>query len=114
MNHALLPKVKDAQLPAKYEAARFEIPLRCRIDGVEKMILIEEADAEALRARLDKVRVPIVGYRELSKKLGQEGIKMSTQALANMVNRRRLPCRRFGRKVTFYLPEVLERIGGKS
>lgn len=32
MNHALLPKVKDAQLPAKYEAARVAIAEASQVD----------------------------------------------------------------------------------
>ena len=90
------------------------VSLRCRIDGVEKTLVIEEAEAEALRARLDRVRVPIVGYENLRAALAAAGVETSVKTLQRMAGRRRLPCRKFGAKVTFYLQEVLERIGGRG
>lgn len=100
--------------PTTAPQERFAIQLRCRIDGRETTLLIAEAEAEAFRVRLDRVRVPIVGYENLRTALAKAGIETSVKTLQRMAGKRRLPCRRFGAKVTFYLPEVLERIGGIS
>lgn len=77
-----------------------------------------ELDDEALAlicAGLEpKEPAPIVGYQALSDALAAAGIKKCVRALKEWNAKGKLPHRRFNRRPTFYLSEVLERIGGRS
>lgn len=75
-----------------------------------------ELDAVAmaqLKDGLAGVRVPLVGYKALRDALAKVNIRKSLQTLMEWQGRGKLPSRRVNGRRTFYLDEVLERIGGR-
>lgn len=83
-------------------------------DGQVIELTITRAAALQMVGEITRVKAPIVGYAALRAALAGSGIKISLRTLQEQVSRRRLPCRRFGRKVSFYLDEVLQKIGGRG
>lgn len=82
-------------------------------DGTEITLRIASDEVVMLAADLERVKAPVRGYEALRVKLAEAQIKVSTRTLKAWVRRRLLPHRKLGRGVSFYLPEVMEKIGGR-
>lgn len=77
-------------------------------------VVLGEAELDAIAARVAGLKAPIVGYEALQAALARVGVKVAVRTLMEWKQKRRLPCRKHAKSVTFYLDEVLERIGGRS
>lgn len=92
------------------------ITLPVEIDGRPARLTISRESALALMEvtpLTPATEPPIEGYAALSAKLKEVGINRHPKTLERWCVAGRLPCRRFSKRVRFYLSEVLDTIGGR-
>ena len=97
------------------------ITLRVEIDGKPATLRMTPWAARALAVipltqaapLTPATEPPIEGYAALSAKLKEVGINRHPKTLERWCVAGRLPCRRFSKRVRFYLSEVLDTIGGR-
>lgn len=94
-------------------ATTLQLPARLP-DGQQVTLTVEREHLVGLVGELHRVKAPVVGYAALRLELAKAGVSVAVRTLKDKVSRGRIPCRRFGGRVTFYVSEVLESIGGKS
>jgi hypothetical protein len=95
------------------------LPVPARMpDGELVTLLVDVAElrrlAGALAPTTPEEEKPVEGYEALKAALAERNVNMGVSTLKAMKNRGRLTCRKFGKRVRFYVSEVMERIGGRA